>query len=92
MYLTPDLTDNTTGWTMQPGHVLFAALYQDIRDRLSDCLYTLPILSGRPDKIESIAALCSVLSESVKEIKRHLEIAKGLQNIWIKSGVPKIIL
>ena len=77
---------------MQIGHALFAALDEDIWDRLSDRLYYLPILSGRSTKIESIAALRSVLIIAAKVLKQHLDIEKGLRNIWIKLGVPESIL
>ena len=50
MSLIPDLPDDTTGWKMQLGHALFAALDKDIRDRLADRLYNIPILSGLPTK------------------------------------------
>ena len=69
MSLTPDLPDNTMGWKIQLRHTLFDALDKYIQDRLADRLYTFPILSGRPTKIESILALCSVRSEAVKEFK-----------------------
>ena len=67
--LIPDFPDDTTGWTMQLSHEFFDTLDKDIQDRLSDGLYTLPILSGLPGKIESIAALHSVRSEAVKDCK-----------------------
>ena len=49
MSLKSDLHDDTTGWTMQLGHSFFAALDEHIQDIISDRLYTLPILSGRPN-------------------------------------------
>ena len=69
MSLIPDLPDNTMGWTLQLSHALFAALDKDIQDILVDRLYTLPILSGCPIKIEFISALHSVRSEAIKEFK-----------------------
>ena len=51
MPLILDLPDDTTGWKMQPSHALFAAVEKYIWYILADRLYTLPILSGIPDKI-----------------------------------------